>query len=105
VDLGGRIGHHWLNTPQGRTSTLDLLGEGVTLLTGPDDGSWRAAADAAQIGPPLSLHPLDEITARALGIRMGGALLVRPDGVPRPRSRSNRLEALAQAFASMCLGA
>ena len=104
VDLGGRVGHHWLGTPQGRTSTLDLLGEGVTLLTGPNDGSWRAAADAAQIGPPLTLHPLDEITTRALGIRMGGALLVRPDGFPLPLPRSNSRDSLEQAFASMCLG-
>src|SRR5262245_22635810 len=48
VDLAGRIDHHWLapDVYGVRVSTLDLLGPGLTLLTGPDDGGWRAAAAA-----------------------------------------------------------
>lgn len=82
VDLGGRIPHAW--TADGR-STLDLLGPGLTLLTGPRPSPWQAAAahvTGARPSPPVTVHELDPITARALGVRGDGALLVRPDGAP-----------------------
>jgi 2-polyprenyl-6-methoxyphenol hydroxylase-like FAD-dependent oxidoreductase len=70
VDLGGRIPHVWL--PDGRSS-LDLLGPGLTLL---GDGP------APPHGPPVTVHRLDPLSARAIGVPPGGALLVRPDGRP-----------------------
>ena len=82
VDLAGRIGHHWITVAGRRRSTLDLLGPGLTLVTGPNAGAWKGAARVLDGAPPLTLRTVDEITARALGIRSAGALLVRPDGFP-----------------------
>jgi putative polyketide hydroxylase len=82
ADLGGRIAHLWVGGQEGRTSTLDLLGQGLTLFTGPEPGPWASAAASLGEGAPVTLRPLDELSARALGIRGGGALLARPDGLP-----------------------
>ena len=83
ADLGGRIAHHWVGgTAARRVSTLDLLGPGLTLLAGPEDAAWRAAADALGGPLPIVVHRLEGLTARALGLRGGGALLARPDGAP-----------------------
>jgi 2-polyprenyl-6-methoxyphenol hydroxylase-like FAD-dependent oxidoreductase len=79
VDLGGRITHAWLPGETGRVSTLDLLGDGLTLFTGPGEAHrWRTR----RARPPVTVRRLDAITARALGILGNASLLVRPDGVP-----------------------
>jgi hypothetical protein len=79
VDLGGRIPHTWLPGESRRVSTLDLLGDGLTLFTGP---GGTTAAPPAPAAAPVTVRRLDAITARALGILGGASLLVRPDGVP-----------------------
>jgi putative polyketide hydroxylase len=89
VDLGGRIPHVWVETDEGRRSTLDLLGSGFTLFTGPE-----AAAATVSGAAPVVVRRLPAIAARALGIAPGGSLLVRPDGVPE-RTGAAELRAAA----------
>jgi putative polyketide hydroxylase len=103
ADLGGRIAHLWLPGGSERRSTLDLLGDGFTLLTGPGGAGWEGVAASTPAAVPITLHSLDELTARALGISNHGALLVRPDGVPAglwPGEPSSAGE-LARAIAAM----
>jgi putative polyketide hydroxylase len=82
ADIGGRIPHGWLPAAPG-VSTLDLLGPGWTLFTGPDGGAWAAAAaGASPAAAPVTVRSLDPMTARTVGVQAAGALLVRPDGAP-----------------------
>jgi putative polyketide hydroxylase len=78
-DLDGRLAHAWLRHRDRRVSTLDLLGPGLTLLTGPDGHAWADAAAAMQTAFPLDVHALDGPAAGLLGVGTDGAVLVRPD--------------------------
>jgi 2-polyprenyl-6-methoxyphenol hydroxylase-like FAD-dependent oxidoreductase len=83
ADLGGRIRHVWTGAGTGRASTLDLLGPGLTVFTGPDANGWQeTVADASHGGAPIAVRRLDRIAAAALGVRGAAGLLTRPDGAP-----------------------
>ena len=57
-DLNGRLPHAWLPQSNGdRRSTLDLLGPGLTLLTGPDPRPWTAAPPPSTRPPPWTSTP------------------------------------------------
>jgi hypothetical protein len=81
VDLAGRIPHVWLGRTGDQLSTLDLLGPGLTILTGPDPATWRGASFTGA-SLPIDVHAVDDVAARVLGVRRDGAILVRPDGQP-----------------------
>jgi 2-polyprenyl-6-methoxyphenol hydroxylase-like FAD-dependent oxidoreductase len=79
-DLGGRLPHHWLANGKERTSTVDLIGDGLTLLSGPSDPRWRKFAESMPSTVPIDVHVVDAGTADALSLPTVGALLTRPDG-------------------------
>jgi 2-polyprenyl-6-methoxyphenol hydroxylase-like FAD-dependent oxidoreductase len=78
-DLGGRLPHHWLPGDQ-EQSTVDLIGDGLTLLAGPSDPRWLRFATHGKPNAPLNVHMIDARTSQALGLPPTGALLARPDG-------------------------
>jgi len=79
-DLNGRLPHHWLASGRERTSTIDLIGDGLTLLSGPSDPRWERFAESMPSTVPIDVHVVDAGTADALSLPPAGALLARPDG-------------------------
>ncbi|WP_406636157.1 FAD-dependent monooxygenase [Amycolatopsis sp. WGS_07] len=72
---GTRVPHAWLDAT---TSTVDLAGPGLALLTGPDNARW--SAEAGQLG--LRVVPVsDEAWLAETELPADGALLLRPDAV------------------------
>lgn len=79
-DVNGRLPHHWLANGRKPTSTIDLIGDGLTLLAGPSDPRWRRFAESIPSAVPIDVHVVDADTADALSLPPSGALLARPDG-------------------------
>jgi putative polyketide hydroxylase len=74
-DLHGRLPHVWVEPG---VSTLDLLGDGLTLFVAPpEDASWPSSPP---LSVPVTVHRLSPAVAAALGLAPGGAALARPDG-------------------------
>ena len=83
-DLNGRLPHAWLPRQQRPPhSTLDLLGLGLTLLTGPVAEPWTAATAPLVPSFPLDVHHLDPSTASQSRYRPGR----RHPGPPRRPGR------------------
>ena len=106
-------------------STLDLFGDGLTLLAGPDGGAWLGDAEtvAREAGVPIAAHCIRESGSEGAGwaeqpseaaspfwaaydLERDGAALIRPDGYVAWRGLSRRGDgALAQAVeAVLCRG-
>jgi 2-polyprenyl-6-methoxyphenol hydroxylase-like FAD-dependent oxidoreductase len=85
---GARAPHAWVERDGRRISMLDLYGDRLTLVTGPDGTRWRQAADElAAHDPPVVAVQLGRdvadptgTAARAYALADGAAVLVRPDG-------------------------
>ena len=73
-DIADRIPHGWL--PDGRTSTLDLLGDGLTLLAGQQAHVLPGLSD----GISVAVHVIDSATADLLQVGADGLVLVPPKG-------------------------
>ncbi len=75
---GHRAPHVWLDDS---VSTLDLVDEGLVLLTGTPGAGWAAEAVSAlrRDGIPVTAHTV-EAFAESYGTGPEGAVLVRPDG-------------------------
>ena len=83
-------------------STLDLFGDGFTLLAGADGDGWMTAtsATAEQLGAPLELHRVGgEGFEEAYGITPTGAVLVRPDGYVGWRAQDRETGATEESAA------
>jgi len=87
---GGRAPHVWLERDGARISTIDLVGNGFVLLTGPKGRAWSQAAQALASDTRLNLEVLtigdggladpDGQWSATYGVDDAGAVLVRPDG-------------------------
>jgi putative polyketide hydroxylase len=87
---GTRVPHVWVQRDGARMSTLDLLGTGFTLFTGPAGAAWASAAqstseslgvsiDVYQIGANADARDVEGRWAQLTGLSPTAALLVRPD--------------------------
>ncbi len=95
---GARLPHLWLERDGERVSTLDLLGPGMTVFTGPDGDRWRRAAGevAADLGVTVAVRVVGGELLRdpscafgaLYGLEADGAVVVRPDGYIAWRARS-----------------
>ncbi|MGI5282714.1 FAD-dependent oxidoreductase [Nonomuraea polychroma] len=116
---GSRAPHLVIEADGVRKSSLDLLGSGLTLLTGTGTTAWTAAvAQVAarhpglrltewRIGPDGDARDVEGRWPGAYGVGPDGAVLVRPDGFVSWRARTlpdTPVEALAAAAAS-CVSA
>ena len=79
-DLNGRIPHCWIKDGAHKLSTLDLIGEGLTVVAGPRAARSDKIVSGLRITAPLTTHVLDESDANALGIDAGAVGVFLPNG-------------------------
>ena len=72
-DLGGRIAHIWVPSDEGRASTLDLVGPGLTLFHG-STGQTVAGGDGAQRPCAARQRPSRRVSRRGRAAARGRAV-------------------------------
>lgn len=88
---GSRAPHIWLDSDQGRVSTLDLFGQSFVVLAASHGGGWEQASRSVvkefagldiepHIVGPAGLHDVEGRFQDAYGISASGCVLIRPDG-------------------------
>lgn len=90
---GSRAPHAWLTGTGGRISTIDLFHTEFVLIVCGDGSGWRGACTATQspgvrlisVGADGGFASEDGQFSEVYGIREGGAVLVRPDGIVAAR--------------------
>jgi putative polyketide hydroxylase len=98
ADVGGRIAHAWVERDDSLVSTIDLLGDALTLFVGPE---WSGRATLDESAAPVVVERLDAIAARALGLTDRGEVLVRPDGRPVALSNDDRPVVVQSGYSSL----
>jgi putative polyketide hydroxylase len=78
-DLDDRLAHRWVDHDGRRVSTLDLIGDGLTVFAAIADPRWATVAGATGFTAPIDEVILPASAATALGLGSTGAVLVRPD--------------------------
>ena len=63
-----------------RVSTLDLIGDGLTLFAATDDPRWADVAEQSAFTAPVEVVVIEPRRPPALDLGPTGAVLVRPDG-------------------------
>jgi len=78
-DLNGRLPHHWLEHTGMTILTLDLLSDGLTLLSSTEVTADTSRAAIATTAPTVT-HIVGDTLVRHLGLQPSETLLLRPDG-------------------------
>ncbi|MFN2607501.1 MAG: FAD-dependent monooxygenase [Acidimicrobiales bacterium] len=79
-DLDGRLLHCWLDRDGRRVSTIDLIGDALTLFTAAEGARWADVIGQMGFAAPTDIVVTDTAAAVGLGVAPTGGVLVRPDG-------------------------
>ena len=86
---GHRIPHHWLDLKQSK-STLDLTNSNLVVLVDEYESHWEIESEKQ-----IKCIVLEKNVAKAIGMPLGGCILLRPDGHVGWRSAGDATNELA----------
>lgn len=86
---GHRIPHHWLDLEKSK-STLDLTNSNLVVLVDEYEGRWEI-----EFGKQIEFIVLEKNVSKAIGMPLGGCIILRPDGHVGWRSAGDATNELA----------